>query len=71
MTYSANQKIRVRHLDATGRATWYDGEILDHIKDDVYRVTFGGFGLRFLIQEKDIQDAQQPCDAQVQTRPLA
>lgn len=57
-SYKPGQKIRVRHIDGVGKATVYDGEIIEHIHDDVWRVTFGGFGLKFLMSEKDIQNAE-------------
>jgi len=65
-SYKPGQKIRVRHKDALGQVTVHDGEIIEHVKDHVWRVTFGGFGLRFLIPETEISDAEQSSHVEVE-----
>lgn len=66
--FQPGQKVRIRHTTVqpgqTGKealsfcSTWHDGEIIEHVKGNVWRTTFGGYGFHALISEEDIDDGQ-------------
>lgn len=70
LQFKPGQKIRVKHKDALGIVTVHDGEIVNYLKGNVYRVTFGGYGVRFLIPATEIENAQdeQSDKAVVETK---
>jgi hypothetical protein len=89
--FKPGQRVWARHIDAVGNAiVWDNGQIIDWVNStpqgDIYRVTFGGFGLNFLIQETNLRPymetsygekgnpfaTQDPQDnARIQTRDTA
>lgn len=58
-TFRPKQKVRIDHVNAVGHTATYDGEVIEHVKDDVWRVTFNGWGLRFLMPESSIHAVEQ------------
>jgi len=58
--FASGARVFVRHVDAIGHARyWDDGEVLDFVNStpqgDIYRLTFGGFGVNFLMSEVNLR----------------
>jgi hypothetical protein len=58
--FQTGARVWVRHTDATQHVSYWDnGEILDLVNSTpqgaIYRVTFGGYGVNFLINEVNLR----------------
>jgi hypothetical protein len=58
--FQTGARVWVRHVDATQHVSYWDnGEILDLVNSTpqgaIYRVTFGGYGVNFLINEVNLR----------------
>ena len=58
--FRPGDRVWVRHVDATQHVSyWNNGEIIDFVNSTpqgfIYRVTFGGYGVNFLINETNLR----------------
>ena len=65
--FGPGERVFVRHTDAVGNVRyWDDGEILDFVNStpqgDIYRLTFGGFGVNFLMSEVNLRPYKEHVD---------
>lgn len=52
------QAVTVSHLQADSRRVEFSGEIVDHVRDDVWLVNVPAMGLLLTLEEKDIRDGE-------------
>ena len=67
--FASGDRVFVRHVDAIGHARyWDDGKVLDFVNStpqgDIYRLTFGGFGVNFLMSEVNLRLYRESCDGE-------